>query len=222
MPLWIIAALARDGAIGHAGGLPWGFLPRDMRWFKALTTARYPFLMAQKIMEETRYDLDAPISTNVVISGRRTAKGLIEPLVGRHHVVVTRHPDASNAHATYVKTFASALNFAREVETPNVFAIGGTRIFAEALCLPWLQGMFLTEIDADFPEADTWFPGGTPRGTWDNTALKDFGQSGLTDFFERVMVGPWALGRAFRYRLAAWERTGGNTWVRRNETKANA
>jgi dihydrofolate reductase len=63
--LSLIAALARNGAIGKDNDLPWR-LPDDLRRFKALTLGK-PVLM-----------------------GRRTAESLGRALPGRRNLVLTR------------------------------------------------------------------------------------------------------------------------------------
>src|SRR5256885_661424 len=64
----IIAAVATNGVIGRANGLPW-HLAGDLKWFKALTLGHH------------------------MIMGRRTFDSVGKPLPGRTTVVITH--DAS-------------------------------------------------------------------------------------------------------------------------------
>ena len=67
MLLTAVVAVAENGVIGRAGGLPW-HLPADLKHFKAMTMGR-PVLM-----------------------GRRTFDSIGKPLPGRRNLVLTRRP----------------------------------------------------------------------------------------------------------------------------------
>ncbi len=130
--LSLIAAVARQGAIGRDNDLLWQD-SRDQKHFRATT-------------------LGCP-----VIMGRRTWDSLparFRPLPGRRNIVVTRNagwqaPGAEVAHA-----LDQALALVAGV--PKAFVMGGGQLYAEAL--PFADELVLTEVDADF-EADTFFPG---------------------------------------------------------------
>jgi dihydrofolate reductase len=127
----LIAAVARNGVIGHGNRLLWR-IPEDMQFFRR-TTAGHP-----------------------VIMGRRTWDSLPErfrPLPGRRNIVVTRQPgwSAPGAEAAASPAAAAALVEA----APRAFVIGGADLYAAAL--PWAQELLLTEIQHDF-EGDTRFP----------------------------------------------------------------
>ena len=141
-PVTLIAAVARNGAIGIRNGLPWR-LPSDLKRFKAMTMGK-PLVM-----------------------GRKTYEGLGRPLPGRHLVVVTRDPSftppdgvvrAASVDAALARAEAlAALHWAEEVMVG-----GGAEIYraamdrADALCI--------TEVDLA-PEADRLFPAIDPA-TW--------------------------------------------------------
>jgi dihydrofolate reductase len=127
----LIAAVARNGVIGHGNALLW-HLPEDARHFRASTTG------------------------HAVIMGRKTWDSLPErfrPLPGRRNIVVTRQPAWSAAGAERAGSLADAL--ARVQGLARVFVIGGAQLYAAAL--PHANELLLTEIDRDF-EGDAHFP----------------------------------------------------------------
>ncbi|EWS55170.1 MULTISPECIES: dihydrofolate reductase [unclassified Methylibium] len=132
MELWLIAAVARDGAIGRAGTMPW-HLPQDLAHFKRTT-------------------LGCP-----VVMGRKTWESLpphFRPLPGRRNVVVTRNAAWQADGAEAAPSLDAALERLREAE--RVFVIGGGELYAQAL--PRADGLVLTEVDIGVPDADTHFP----------------------------------------------------------------
>lgn len=132
MQLILIAAVARDGAIGRAGLMPW-HLPQDLAHFKRTT-------------------LGCP-----VVMGRKTWESLpprFRPLPGRRNVVVTRNPAWQAEGAEAAASLDAALERLRD--QARVFVIGGGELYAQAL--PRADGLVLTEIDTEVPDADTHFP----------------------------------------------------------------
>lgn len=132
----LIAAVARDGAIGRNGDLLW-HLPEDLRHFKALT-------------------LGAPI-----VMGRKTWDSLPKrPLPGRLNIVITSRPGSIDpAQATAVPDIDEALRIgvrAAEAAGRDLFIIGGGSVYAQAL--PHADALELTEIALPCPDADTHFP----------------------------------------------------------------
>ena len=126
--LCLIAAVARDGGIGHRGKLLVR-IPEDQRRFKHLT-------------------LGSP-----VIMGRGTWDSMGRPLPGRQNIVVTRNRDWHADGAQSAASLDAALALAPDAE--KIFITGGADIYA--LALPLASELDLTEIDAEFP-ADTFFP----------------------------------------------------------------
>jgi dihydrofolate reductase len=126
--LVIIAAIARNGAIGRDNALLWR-LSEDLQFFKR-TTLGHPLLM-----------------------GRKTFESIGRPLPGRRNIVLTR--DAA-WRADGIETAAS-LQAALEMTAaaPKRFVIGGAQLYAHAL--PLADELVLTEVGRDF-EADTFFP----------------------------------------------------------------
>lgn len=126
--LSIIAAVARNGVIGHANGLPW-HLPEDLQHFKR-TTLGCPVLM-----------------------GRKTFDSIGKPLPGRRNVVITRDPHWTAPGVEEAPSLAAALELLKHAT--KVYIIGGSQVFEQAL--PLVDELVLTEIDHDF-EGDTYFP----------------------------------------------------------------
>ena len=133
-----IVAMGRNREIGFRGLMPW-HLPEDLRHFKELTLG------------------------HPVIMGRRTWLSLPRrPLPGRLNIVLTRSGASEIEKTEQVKT-ASSIEEAMELcaGQPTPYIIGGGTIYAEAM--PLLDGIDVTRIDADFPEADTFFPEISPE-----------------------------------------------------------
>jgi dihydrofolate reductase len=129
--LTLVAAVARNGVIGDGQRLPWR-LPEDMRHFRESTAG------------------------GTVLMGRRTWLSLPErfrPLPGRRNVVLTSDPAFAAPGAETTPSLADAL--ARLHDAGEVFVLGGSRVFADAL--PLAQRLLLTEIGRDF-EGEVHFP----------------------------------------------------------------
>lgn len=131
--LSLIAAVARNGAIGKDNALLWR-LSEDLQFFKRTT-------------------MGCP-----VIMGRRTYESIGRPLPGRRNIVITRNPQWSAAGVESTDSLPAALALLTDSASGSVnkaFVIGGAQIYAEAL--PLADEIVLTEIDRDF-EADAFFP----------------------------------------------------------------
>jgi dihydrofolate reductase len=127
----LIAAVARNGAIGRDGALLWQ-LPEDMRFFRQTTRG------------------------HTVIMGRRTWDALpprFRPLPARRNIVITRHAQWHDVGAEAALSLDAALELASG--DIRVFVIGGADIYAQAIVLA--DQLLLTEIDRDF-EGDVHFP----------------------------------------------------------------
>ncbi len=129
--LALIAAVARNGVIGHDNQLLWR-LPADQRFFRDKT-------------------MGCP-----VVMGRKTWDSVPErfrPLPGRTNIVVTRQAGWQADGAATVHSLDEALAVAGPV--PRVWIIGGSELYAAAL--PRADELILTEIEADF-KGSTRFP----------------------------------------------------------------
>lgn len=128
--LWAIVAMGRAGEIGINGDMPW-HIPEDLRHFKQITMGR-PVIMGRKTW------LSIP---------RR-------PLPGRRNIVLSRRTDFNPEGAEKVGSLAEAIAICPPPEIPVI--IGGGSLYAEAL--PLLSRIFVTRIEAEYPDADTFFP----------------------------------------------------------------
>lgn len=129
--LVLIAALARNGVIGHDNQLLW-HLPEDLAHFRRQTQG------------------------SAVLMGRKTWDSLparFRPLPGRRNLVLTRQPALTLPGAETVASVAEALH--RLADAPQVFVIGGEQVYAAAM--DEADTLVLTEIDRDFA-GDTCFP----------------------------------------------------------------
>ncbi|RVT85680.1 dihydrofolate reductase [Rhodobacteraceae bacterium CCMM004] len=129
--LTLIAACARDGAIGRDGTIPW-HAPEDLAFFQ----------------RETR--------GGAVIMGRRTWESLPEraqPLPGRLNLVVSR--ETGLAEHVFADVDA-AVAHAEAVPHRRVYGAGGAGVYAALMNRA--DRLLLTEVEVDVPGADTFFP----------------------------------------------------------------
>jgi dihydrofolate reductase len=125
----IVAALAKNRAMGLNNNLPW-HLPKDFAHFKALT------------------------SGHPIIMGRKTLESLPAKLKNRDHIVVTKN--IAYRPKFQVEQIAHSLEQAISYSIDQkVFIVGGAQIYFQAL--PLATEMVLTHVDHSF-EADTFFP----------------------------------------------------------------
>lgn len=86
-----------------------------------------------------------------IIMGRKTFESIGRPLPERENIVVSRTPSGVQGVLTAV-SLESAYALARY----PVFVIGGGQIYAAALNS--VDRLYVTEVDATFPEATVFFP----------------------------------------------------------------
>lgn len=138
----LIAAVGTEGELGYKGDLVWK-LPADLKYFKRVT-AGHPVLM-----------------------GHKTFTSLPRLLPGRKHIVLTRDEDALIAEAARkpfsgerpeVIAISELFEFADKYKgaSEELFVIGGGSIYKQLIDMA--DKIYLTEIQASFPEADVYFP----------------------------------------------------------------
>lgn len=131
MTLSIVVAMARDRAIGRNNDLLW-HLPADLRRFKALTTG------------------------HSILMGRRTWESLPNgALPKRRNIVVSRSLQATEGAELYT-SIEAALQALESSSQEEVFVIGGGEIYQQLL--PQAHRLYLTVVEGEYPEADTFFP----------------------------------------------------------------
>jgi dihydrofolate reductase len=138
--LVLVAAVAENGVIGAAGGIPW-HLPEDFAHFKAVTLGQ------------------------TLVMGRATYDSIGRPLPGRTTIVVTRDPAWSAAEVVLVAhSFEDALSLAADLPG-DVMVAGGAQVYA--LALPHATHQVITEVHAG-PQGDTFYPA-WDRSEWVET-----------------------------------------------------
>lgn len=128
MSISLILSVGRNNEIGKGNDLIWHF-HADMKFFRETTTG------------------------NTVIMGRKTFESLPKVLPNRRNIVISTDRNLKIDGAEVVHSVDEALESAKN---ENIFVIGGGRIYAQFL--PLADQIYLTEIDADCPDADTFFP----------------------------------------------------------------
>ncbi len=122
----LIVAVAENGVIGRAGGLPWR-LSSDLKTFRRLT-------------------MDKPI-----IMGRKTFQSIGKPLDGRDNIVVTRDPAFEVAGISTCETVADALTLGRVLAktrgVDEIMVIGGAEVYE--IAFPVADRIYLTRVHAD-------------------------------------------------------------------------
>ena len=129
--------MSNNGAIGKDNTLPWK-LGSDLKRFKDLTTGK------------------------VILMGRKTHDSIGKPLPNRTNVVVSTRPGKdiltyAVPSLLWESTWDKALAVSRALDVVGeIMVIGGATIYT--LALPECDRIYLTTIDIDVPDADTFFP----------------------------------------------------------------
>ena len=126
----IIAAVGKNLELGIAGGLIW-HLPNDLRFFREKTNGHKVFM------------------------GRNTFLSLPKKLPNREHFVLTDCEINSDEDINLVTDFNEYVNKNKDSEE-EIFVIGGGMVYKQIL--PYVKKMYLTEINANCPNADVFFP----------------------------------------------------------------
>lgn len=128
--LSLIVAKANNNVIGNNNSLIWK-LPDDMARFKKIT------------------------SGHTIIMGRKTFDSIGGVLPNRKNVILTHNPDFNVDHPD-VEIIHSVDEVKKYVDSPEeVIVIGGAMIYS--LLLPYVEKLYITEIDQDF-KGDAVFP----------------------------------------------------------------
>lgn len=125
----LIAARARNGAIGKDNDIPW-FAPEDLKAFQRETLG------------------------GAIIMGRNTWDSLpVKPLKNRLNLVVSSNPDAAE---TVLPSIEAAVAEAHAQGYRRVYGIGGEGIYRGMLGMA--DRLLITEVDLTVAEADAYFP----------------------------------------------------------------
>ncbi|MEH6361561.1 MAG: dihydrofolate reductase [Amylibacter sp.] len=125
----LIAARARNGAIGKDNTIPW-HAPEDLKFFQRETYG------------------------GAIIMGRNTWESLpFKPLKNRLNIVITSKGCGAEHEFT---TLDAAITFAENAGYRRIYGIGGNLIYKTLL--PMADRLLLTEVDLTVDDADTFFP----------------------------------------------------------------
>ena len=132
----IIVAMTPSGGIGKEGGIPWD-LPSERRFFSKETKGA------------------------VVIMGRKTWESLVRagvaPLRGRVNIVISSMPGKTADDCCWVTNLNEALMHGAATNR-EVYVIGGSELYREALQHPACDECIVTHVLRDIVGCDTFFP----------------------------------------------------------------
>ena len=129
----IIVAIGKNNEIGKKNALLWN-LPADMKHFRE-TTKGHTVIMGEKTFESIGKPL--PNRRNIVLT--------LDKNYLRHGVNVVHSPEK----------LSDLLGKTGSKEDEN-FIIGGGQIYK--LFIEKADKLYITHVDAEFPDADTYFP----------------------------------------------------------------
>ena len=157
MTVTLVAAVARNGVIGHNGDIPWR-LPGEQRLFKETTLG------------------------HVLVMGRRTYDAIGRPLPGRTTLVVTRQrdwqpPGGRPDGVVVCGGVEGALHQAAAIDD-YVFVVGGAEIYAATLALA--DRLRLTWVEAE-PDGDAFFPA-VDWSRWREVAREEYDGWAVVDY----------------------------------------
>ena len=145
MNISMIAAVGRNLELGKDNALLWR-LEGDLPFFKRITMGK------------------------TVLMGRKTYESMGRALPGRRNIVITRDESFSAPDIETAPSPMAALDKCASDE--EVFIIGGGQIYKAFL--PLAKRLYLTEAEAEDPEADTYFPD-FDKEKWLRTVLDEGG-----------------------------------------------
>ena len=143
MKISMIAAIGKNRELGAGNTLLW-HIPEDMSFFRTMTKGK------------------------PVIMGSKTFTSIGKPLPGRLNIVLSRE-DKKIEGATVVTSLHDAYEVAQKSGAEEVFNIGGASVYA--LGLKDVDTLYLTHVDAVFPQATSTLISKVPAETESSGAL---------------------------------------------------
>lgn len=137
----IISAIGKNNEIGKKNALLWN-LPADMKHFKE-TTRGHTVIMGQKTFESIGRPL--PNRKNIVLTQDKNFKA--------EEVEIIYSLEELNALLKKTSTPEESI---RQAQDEEVFVIGGGMIYK--LMIEKADKLYITHVNASFPDADTFFP----------------------------------------------------------------
>ena len=165
LPITIVAAIARNSALGKDNAIPWR-APSDLKRFREITWGR-PLIM-----------------------GRKTWQSIGKPLPGRQIIVVTRdlafveenRPENLHVAHDFEQALVQADKLGRAMHAAEIIIAGGAELYRQGL--PRAKFLRLTFVHCA-PDADTFFP----DVDWDHwRELRRDSQRGPKDQYELEYV----------------------------------
>lgn len=129
MSIIIVAAHARNNAIGRDGKLPWS-IKEEMNHFRRVTMG------------------------HAVVMGRKTAESIGRFLVGRKNIVLTTQDRAPFPGQIIATSLQEAAEIAGHDE--DLYVIGGAQVYRDAF--PLADRLIISYISMDVPDADAFLP----------------------------------------------------------------
>lgn len=141
MILSIISGIANNNEIGRKNDLLWN-LPIDMKHFRE-TTRGHAVIMGQRTFESLGIGPDGNPG---------------KPLPNRRNIVLTLNKEfkRNDAEVVYSLEELDELLKNSTKEDEELFVIGGGQIYK--LFIDKADRLYITHVNADFPDADTLFP----------------------------------------------------------------
>jgi len=141
----LIAAIGRNNELGKDNTLLWK-LPADMKHFKEITTL------------------------HAVIMGRKTFDSIGKPLPNRRNIVITRDVNYKNSEVEIAHSLSESLDLVGNNDE-EIFIIGGGELYEQTM--PIADKLYITHIDAEDSNADTFFPEIIPI-VWNEISHKEY------------------------------------------------
>jgi dihydrofolate reductase len=141
MILSIISAIGNNNEIGMKNELLWD-LPIDMKHFRE-TTSGYPVIMGQRTFESLGIGPDGKPG---------------KPLPNRRNIILTLDKEFKREDARVVYSILELDELLSKTTSNDeeLFIIGGGQIYK--LFIEKADRLYITHVDASFPDADTHFP----------------------------------------------------------------
>ena len=142
MIISIIAAIGKNNELGKKNDLLWN-LPADMKHFRE-TTSGHTVIMGQKTFESLAKDKD----------GKQVGR----LLPNRRNIILTQDKSFKKEGAEIVFSLKELMELLEKTtkKDEEIFVIGGGMIYK--LMLDKADKLYITHVDATFPDAEIFFP----------------------------------------------------------------
>lgn len=148
--LIIIAAIGQNKELGKDNHLIW-HLPNDLKFFKEKTLNKY------------------------IVMGKKTFLSFKKPLPNRKHIVLSSKALDFGKDIMVLNSIDEVLKFADDIDD-EIYIIGGASIYEQFL--PYVNKMYLTEIEASCADADAYFPDFL-QDEWMKSEIKENSDNGI-------------------------------------------